>query len=216
MRVAIIAPVLAGLVLAGCGQKELALPDDPVDRAATCGVVAAAAARARTTNIAAPLPFEEQGRIIHYAMLAASEGDAFDASRAAAVVARMPQLEGGITGGKWETLRQPCAEAYPQTALSGPVTLPADTQQAQTGCYAMAVFLTKALGAQDAAYGDRLAEYGGMNRALDQKIGAALARRGIDSKSERAGALRAQALAGLVRLGPPMTVMNACVEKFKG
>lgn len=215
MRVAIIAPLLAGLVLSGCGQGELALPDDPVDRAATCGVVAAAGARAGTTNIAAPLPFEQQGRIMHYAMLAASEGDAFDSSRAAAVVSRMPEVEGKITGGKWQTLEQPCADAYPETKVTGPVTLPANSLQAQTGCYALAAFLTKALGAQDAAYGDRLAEYGGMNRELDPKIGAALARRGIDSKSERAGTMRAQALAKLVKLGPPMTVMTTCVEKFK-
>lgn len=215
MRVAIIAPVLVGLVLSGCGQKQLALPDDLVDRAATCGVVAAAAARAGTTNIAAPLPFDQQGKIMQYAMLTASEGDAFDSARAAAVVNRMPELEGAITGGKWQTLQQPCAEAYPQTQATGPVTLPSDGLQAQTGCYALSMFLIKALGSQDAAYGDRLAEYGGMNRELDPKIGSALARRGIDSKSDRASEMRAQALASVVKLGPPMTVMASCVEKFK-
>lgn len=215
MRVAIIAPTLLGLVLAGCGQKELTLPADPVDRAATCGVVTAAAARAGVADIKAPLPFEQQGRIMHYAMLAASEGKAFDSARAAAVVNRMSELESGITGGKWETLVQPCAEAYPATQATGAVTLPADALQAETGCYALATFLTKALGAQDAAYGDRLAEYGGMNRALDPKIGAALARRGINSKSERAAAMRAEALARMVKLGPPMSVMARCVEKYK-
>jgi hypothetical protein len=216
MRVAIIAPTLLGLVLAGCGQKQLALPADPIDRAATCGVVAAAAARAGVADIKAPLPFEQQGRIMHYAMLAASEGKAFDTSRAAAVVKRMPELEGGITGGKWETLVQPCAEAYPATQATGPVTLPADPLQAETSCYALATFLARALGAQDVAYGDRLTEYGSMNRALDPKIGAALARRGIDSKSERAAEMRAEALAKVVKLGPPMTVMARCLEKYKG
>lgn len=214
MRVAIIAPTLLGLVLAGCGPKELALPDDPVDRAATCGVVTAAAARAGVADIKAPLPFEQQGKIMHYAMLAASEGKAFDSARAAAVVDRMSALESGITGGKWQTLVQPCAGAYPATQAKGPVTLPADPQQAETGCYALAAFLAKALGSQDAAYGDRLAQYGAMNRALDPKIGAALAKRGIDSKSERASGMRAEALAKMVKLGPPMTVMARCLEKY--
>jgi len=216
MRVAIFAPALAGLVLAGCGQKELALPDDPVDRAATCGVVAAAKARAGTANIAAPLAFEEQGQIMHYAMLAAAEGKAFDTSRAAAVVSRMPEMESGITGGKWETLIEPCAKAYPATQISGPITLPADSLQAQTGCYALGAFLTRALGAQDAAYGERLAEYGAMNRDLDPKIGAGLARRGVGAKSDRAAEMRAEALAAVVKLGPPMTVMAACLDKYKG
>ncbi|ARS27854.1 hypothetical protein [Sphingomonas sp. KC8] len=214
MRIAIITPALLGLVLAGCGPKELALPADPVDRAATCGVVAAAVARAGTTNIAAPLPFEQQGRIMHYAMLAASEGKAFDTSRAAAVVDRMPQLEGAITGGKWQGLKGACAEAFPATQGVDAVTLPADPLQAQTGCYAMSMFLTKALGAQNAAYSGELGAYGGMNRGLDPKIGAGLVARGIKSDSDAASTLRAEALARMVKLGPPMTVMNACLEKF--
>ena len=49
------------LLVASCGPKTLALPDQPVDRAATCGVVAAAQARAGTANIKADLPFDAMG-----------------------------------------------------------------------------------------------------------------------------------------------------------
>lgn len=214
MRIAIIAPALLGLVLSGCGPKQLALPADPVDRAATCGVVAAAEARAGTTNIAAPLPFEQQGRIMHYAMLAASEGKAFNTSRAAAVVDRMSQLESGITGGEWHMLVAPCGKAFPETKGEDKATLPADLLQARTGCYAMGAFFIKALGAQNAAYGAQLGAYSRMNRDLDQKIGAGLAARGIKSNSEAASTLRSEAFAHMVRLGPPMTVMSTCLAKF--
>lgn len=214
MRVAIIAPVLVGLVLSGCAPKELALPADPIDRAATCGVVAAAHAREGTTNIAAPLPFDQQGKMMHYAMLAASEGKAFDRARAAAVVDRMPQVEAGITSGDWKPLVKACADAYPATQVAGPVNLPADPLQARTGCYALGAFLAKALGSQDAAYGDRLAEYGKMNRGLDARIGAGLKARGIKADSEQATTLKAEALATMVKLGPPMTVMTSCLESY--
>src|SRR4051812_9519700 len=45
-----------GLLAACSGNKPLALPSDPVDRAATCAVVAAAEARVAVKNINDPLP----------------------------------------------------------------------------------------------------------------------------------------------------------------
>ena len=51
--------LLAGALLLGsCGPKALTLPEDPVDRAATCGVIAAQSARLATNDIQAALPFE--------------------------------------------------------------------------------------------------------------------------------------------------------------
>ena len=61
----------AGL-LASCGPKPLELPADPVDKAATCAIVSASRALAAQADIKAELPFAEQVRITHYAMLAGS------------------------------------------------------------------------------------------------------------------------------------------------
>lgn len=80
------------VLLAGCGPKKLALPTDPIDRAATCAVVSAASARAGNSNVKADLDFAAQSRILHYAMLAASDGNRFDTPKASAVVSRMSEL----------------------------------------------------------------------------------------------------------------------------
>ena len=56
--------LLSGAVLApilySCGPATPELPEAPVDRAATCGIVAAAAGRARTKDVSAPLPLTGQ------------------------------------------------------------------------------------------------------------------------------------------------------------
>src|SRR4051794_34057974 len=94
-----------GLLLAACGgPKALALPGEPVDRAATCGVVATASARGATADIQASLPIAAEGHILHYALLGASADGSFSSETAGAIVKRMPQLEPNITEGKWQAL----------------------------------------------------------------------------------------------------------------
>src|SRR3546814_4302137 len=88
------------LLLAACGPKALSLPEQPIDRAATCGVVAAAEARAATPDIKQPLPFTAQGRILHYALLAGASGEEFSAETATAVNQRMSDLQEEITSGE--------------------------------------------------------------------------------------------------------------------
>src|SRR3546814_11677302 len=85
----------AALLFSACGPKALTLPEQPVDRAATCGVVAATEARAATPDIKQPLPFTAQGRILHYALLAGAEGEEFSAETATAVNQRSEQRRVG-------------------------------------------------------------------------------------------------------------------------
>ena len=93
--------VACTVLLASCGPKTLTLPDQPVDRAATCGVIAANSARLATHDIQAALPFEAMGRIIHYPLLAGSAGGSFSSEIAADVKARMTELQDRISEGKW-------------------------------------------------------------------------------------------------------------------
>src|SRR3712207_1930235 len=134
----------ASLLLAGCGAKSLELPTDPVDRAATCAVVAAAAARTAVTDVQAPLPLAAQGRIFHYALLAASTGEAFDAERANRVNKRMRELQESITGGKWQDLSPGCDAAFPEAGRTE-ITLPEGRLDAQLACEELAEFASVAL-----------------------------------------------------------------------
>lgn len=203
---------LFALALAGCGPRMAELPADPVQRAATCGVVAAAEARRVSGNVEAKLTIEQQGGILHYALLAGAEGGSFDQSRAAAVVNAMPGLGDEVTGGKWEPLVQQCQAAYPATNAAGPVQLPADPLRAQAGCQELGSFITNALRASESDFPDRMRAYDAMRRGLDARLGATAHARGLSQA--QASDARDKAMAELIRLGQPTAVLERCVERF--
>jgi len=199
------------ILLAGCGGRDAGLPADPVERAATCGVVAAAEARKASANVEAKLTLEQQGRILHYALLAGSEGGRFDKTRAAAVVNAMPGLGDKVTGGEWEKRLPQCAAAFPATQARS-VELPSDPLQAQAGCHDLAAFFTDAMRASEADYIDKFRAYDAMRRALDPKLAATLRARGLgQAKGEEA---RDTALATLIQRGNPAAVLDQCVVRF--
>lgn len=211
MRYIAVPVALALAALPGCGPKALALPDDPVQRAATCGVVAAASAR-QGSDVKAKLGFEDQSRILHYALIEGSSQGSFDKTRAATVANTMPGLGESVTGAKWEELKGPCAAAYPATAKTDVGALPKDRLTAQLGCDGLAQFMTSALREDEASYIDRIRALDDMQRGIDAKIGPLLSARGISP--ERSIAVRDEAVAQLVRLGPPHLVLDRCVADF--
>jgi hypothetical protein len=203
----------ASLLLAGCGPKPLALPADPVDRAATCGVVAAATARIAVPNIKAPLPLAAQGKIFHYALLAASSGETFDADTANRVNKRMRELQEGITAGKWKELAAPCDSAFPAAGKTD-VALPEGRLDAQLACEELAEFTSVALDGEETNYGNELAAYRRMRSALNDALAPGLRARagaGLDAQASE----RKRALAAAARLGSPIAVLDACAERFK-
>lgn len=209
-RISLSAALLA--LLAGCGEpKALELPADPVDRAATCGVVAAASARSRT-EVSASLSLEAQGRILHHALLAASEGGEFRSDKAKAVTERMAALQDEITKGKWQDLAAPCAAAYP-AAGKNKVELPKAKLDAQLQCEELADFTVTALEGEDSKYGNALAEYGLMRRRVNDALAPGLdARAGRDLAAQQKA--RRKALAAASGLGSPVAVLDACLKRF--
>lgn len=204
----------AALLLSACGPKALTLPDQPVDRAATCGVVAAAEARAATPDIKQPLPFTAQGRILHYALLAGAESEEFSAERAGEVNARMSELQEDITAGKWQDLAPACRAAFP-VAEKDDVALPEDRFEAQLGCDELGDFMTTALAGQEADYGEQLGDYRALARDLDRSLGTTMAGRVGSGLPDQQKARRI-ALAEMARLGPPVALMRQCTERFGG
>lgn len=201
------------VLLAGCGPKKLALPSDPIDRAATCAVVSAAGARAGNSDIKADLDFPAQTRILHYAMLAASDGNRFDTAKASAVVSRMSELEGDVTAGKWQGLVQPCNQSFPLATRTGGVELPTQRFEAAIGCYALGDFLTRTVTSKSPVTQEKMSELMTMRRNLDATIGNGLKARGA-SKYENTLELKQEALVRMTRLGPPNETAQACTARF--
>ena len=202
------------LALAGCGRQALTLPDDMVGKAATCGVVAAADARAADPkNIAAALPFDRQAQIIHYALLAGAQESEFSTDTASAVVKKMQDIQEDVTSGHWKTLVQPCANAFPEADLGRPVSLPANGGEAQIGCYTLGKFMMRALAVQGSAYEKQLLVYGQLGRDLDPKVARSFDQRGIKSDEARQKA-RDKELSKFAKIGSPAKVMDACTAQF--
>ncbi len=202
------------LPLASCGgPRALELPADPVDRAATCGVVAAAAARTAVTDVQAPLPLAAQGKIFHYALLAASGGGAFEAETANRVNKRMRELEAGITGGKWQDLVPACDSAFPATTKAD-VALPSERFEAQIACEELAEFTAIALEGSERHFGNELAAYRRMRTELNDALAPGLrARAGAGSEAQSRE--RNRGLAAAAALGSPIPVLDKCRERFK-
>jgi hypothetical protein len=202
----------ATLFLSACGPKAVALPENPIDRAATCGVVAASEARLAITDLQAQLPLAVHGRIVHYALLAASEGGEFSAETANTVSSRMSELFDRVTSGKWQALPDACRAAYP-LAEKKDVKLPEDRFAAQLQCSELADFLLTALNSQSGTYGNEIAGWRGMrtrlNDAIAPGLNASAGKEWADQQRARRGAL-----AEAARLGTPTAVMAACSARF--
>ncbi|MGA9583010.1 MAG: hypothetical protein WBR13_13685, partial [Allosphingosinicella sp.] len=153
------------------------------------------------------------GRIFHHALLAASEGGTFEAEKANRVNKRMPELEAGITGGKWQDLVPACDSAFP-TAGKTDVSLPSDRFEAQIACEELAGFASVALEGSERDFGNELAGYRRMRTELNDAIGPGLRAR-AGSSSEAQSRERDRALAAAAALGSPIPVLDKCRERFK-
>lgn len=199
--------IACALLLGSCGPKALEIPKDPIDSAATCGAVAAAAERAATTDFKAPLSLEAIGRVIHYPLLAGSAGGSFESEKAAAVQKRMTALQDSVVESKWQDAVPACKSAFPATAVER-VTLPVDRFEAQLGCGELGDFLRKALEGQE-AYVNDLAEYRGLGTKLERALSGQL-----PASDEAVRAERSKALAAMASAGPPVAVMRQCLARF--
>lgn len=213
MRNHIFAMSAMALVLAGCGPKQLALPSDSVSKAATCAVVSAASSRARSPSAQGDLGFDDQTRILHYAMLAASDAGAFSAKKASEVVSRMGEVEADITNGKWQELESPCDQAYPQVKKTADIELPRARFDAALGCYSLGDFLVKTVQTNEPRAQETLSGLMKMRRDLDSTIGAGLKARGA-SEYEETLALKQAALGKMVKLGAPAETAKMCTSRF--
>jgi hypothetical protein len=212
MRSVLVASVTIALLLPGCGEKVPTLPDEAVDRAATCGVVSAASQREKA-GVKGELPAEAQEGIFHYALLAGAEGAEFDSERAGAVFKRMPGLFDSTIKGKWQVLQPACATAYPATTNSAP-TLPDGKLDSALQCYVLVDFMRKAFGSQGGSYADASMKLGVLSTKLDAKVSPMLKSAGLGA-GDALQKKRNEALSSVAKLGQPRAVIKACEAKYE-
>jgi len=198
-------------MLSACGPKALTIGETAVDRAATCGVVAAAQARTVSTDYKAPLTVEARGKVLQYALLAGAEGQSFKPEAAGAVIKRMPELADEVTDKNWKKLVQPCAEAFPVSATAMTV-LPKDPLVSAVGCDQMSSFMRKAL-STGMEYDGEVQRIGKLSMRLDEKVAPLLSRAGKSSDAQTQ-AVKMEAMATFAKLGPPDKVIDACVARY--
>jgi hypothetical protein len=209
----LILPLSLAVTLAGCAQKAPKFPSDPVDQAATCGVIAAAGER-EAAGAKGELPADAQARILHYAMLYASTGTALDPDKVNAVSKRMPALFDQTIKGDWKALESTCASTFPASQVKQPV-LPAKPLDAMLQCDALAEFLRKALADQGATYGEAANAYGAFIAKLDPKMSVALRAAGLRN-AEALRKKKLEELAAATKLGQPPAVIDACEKAYAG
>ena len=197
-------------MLGACGPKAVTLGETAVERAATCGVVAAAQARTVSTDYKAPLTIEARGKVLHYALLAGAEGKSFDAEATGAVIKRMPELADDVTDKNWKKLVQPCAEAFPMAPAV--TVLPKDPLISAVGCDQMSSFMRKAL-STDMQYDSEVQRIGKLSMQLDEKVAPLLAREGKTS-DEKTQAVKLEAMSIFAKLGAPDKLIDACVARY--
>jgi hypothetical protein len=210
-RELLILPLSAALALAGCAKQGPAFPSDPLEQAATCGVVTAAGER-ETAGAKGELPADAQARILHYAMLYASTGKALDPDKVNAVSRRMPALADQTIKGDWKRLQPACATAFPAAQVKQPV-LPAKPFDAMLQCDALAEFLRKTLADLGPTYGPAANAYGSFIEKLDPKLTVALRAAGLHN-GDALQARKQQELAAAAKLGQPPAVIDACEKKY--
>ncbi len=181
-----------------------------MERAATCGAVAAASARAATA-VGEPLSLESIGKVIHYPMLAGSAGESFSPDTAAAVQARMSEIQDSTVEAKWQDLIPTCNAAFPAAAINQ-VTLPTDRFVAQLGCDELGDFLRSSVEAKD-EYLEDFRKYRELRTKLEIGVSAGLkSRAGSDRAAQQEE--RREALATMAKAGPPVAAMRACLARY--
>jgi hypothetical protein len=203
--------VMSALLLAACSKAEKPiLPADPVERAATCAVVAELDERRQAGE--APLPFEAHEHVLHYALLAGATGESFASATTYSVFQRIKRIRPEVTKSKWQKILPECRIAYPE-AWTFNVELPKDRFDSKLQCDELGKFIARSLRKHHAEDPVRAAAYSQMAGNLDYRLSPGLRVRAGAAPEEQA-AVRRKALAAAVKLGRPSQVMEQCIQRY--
>ena len=137
------AAMALAISVGACASAPLELPEESLERAATCTAVRTLELRAGKAE-EGPLSFAGFTEIVHFGMMHASE-DAVrvDLERLAAVQRRAEDEVRSLDGENWLSLVEACNAAFPETQKD-PAPLLSDAFEAGMTCYAFGDFLARA------------------------------------------------------------------------
>ena len=162
-----------------------------------------------------PLPLAAQGRILHYALLAASADGRFSAETGR----RRQQADGRAAGGcrpaaNGRIWSRACRAAFPAAAGAGDVELPKDRLDAQLGCSELAQFSATALESDKRLWRPKSTRYRQLRATLSDRMGPALRTRAGSEPAPRSVSRATRRWRRWRSFGSPVAVLDECLKKF--
>jgi hypothetical protein len=221
----------AGLMTGGCGTSTaepaaqtkaeapkpvaLALPGDPVERAATCSGAYLARAQLQPGFEQNGISEEDMSRVIHPAYIDAGSSGQVEQGRLELSGNKSPLKAAEFRkNGKAEAAIAACEQAYPALRRGSFKALPADDVTARAVCAATAGALAQTYEATEGVRSERMPQIARLMVELVDPVTADFERKGITDLEAMNGELR-RALAESMRSGPPGEVVTACLARFK-
>lgn len=200
--------LLSALIpLTACQNAEIKLPDNPVERAATC--YAATITRISATEGA--LTAEQANQSAQFAYLGAVTDGMAEPSKLPEIMQKGEALRAGIKqAGNAADHEAACAKAYPSTVAGSFKGLPADDRATRMICFTLS---TAAMQVYESSSITPPIEAANLNAKLDAELRSEINATGNVNAAELAG-LAMRSMAKAVEMGPMTEVLTACTARY--
>lgn len=196
------------LTIAACKNAEIKLPDNPIDRAATCY----AASITEISGTDGAITAEQANRFAQFVYLGIVNDGIAEQSKLALVMQKAEALRPEIEkAGNAADYKSSCAKAYPATVAGSFKGLPADDRSTRMVCFTLS---TAALQIYESSQITPPVATANMNTKLDVQLRDEINAEGNVNPAEIAG-LAMRSMAKAVELGPMNEVLAACVARYK-
>lgn len=195
------------ITLAACSNTEIKLPENPVERAATC--YAATITQISATEGA--LTPEQANRSAQFAYLGAVSDGMAEPRKLPEVMQKAEAIRAEIKeAGNAADYQAACAKAYPSTVTGGFKNLPADDRSTRMICFTLS---TAAMQAYESSSVTPPVPTANLNAKLDAQLRDEINAKGDVNPAEIAG-LAMRSMAKAVELGPMNEVLAACTTRY--
>lgn len=195
------------ITLSACQKADVKLPDNPVERAATCY----AATITRISATAGALTAEQANQSAQFAYLGAVTDGIAEPSKLPEVMQKGEALRADMKeAGNAADYEAACAKAYPSTVAGSFKGLAADDRATRMVCFTLS---TAAMQVYEASSVSPSIATANLNVKLDAELRDEINASGNVNPAELAG-LAMRSMAKAVELGPMNEVLAACTTRY--